>query len=201
MYAKIDDNNNVVMFPYSLADFQRDFPNVSVPPNPNPSALAEFNVVDVIEGDKPTITKGQVLDPGFPTFNGVNWVSEWVVLDIDESELLAQQERYVLGARSRSREVTLTGYQPTLTFTPSDETVLQLNTMMIAAIIDDRLGVPIAEDTYPVRDSNKVVHELTRRQLLELYQKLIAYIKQVQRTGWALTRNDLDSPPPFPAGN
>lgn len=102
MYAKVFDNQ-IVQYPYSIAELRLDFPNTSFAIPLSLADLAEFGIVEVAQAEPPeynplthTVSEGQ---PAL--VNGV-WTQQWELQEKDLAQIkvelaaLATEHRWLI---------------------------------------------------------------------------------------------------------
>jgi hypothetical protein len=91
MYAKLKDGVTIDKYPYTLADLQADYPNVTFARPMTTQTLAKFNVV-VIMGTTPEYDPvTQYLEEKTPALIGTQWTQQWNVKNYDPETLTARQ--------------------------------------------------------------------------------------------------------------
>jgi hypothetical protein len=93
MYAKIV-NNQIIRFPYNSMELRAENPNISFPLHMSDEQLITFNMLPVIEQEKPIIDRFSVatLDTLPKLVNG-QWVLQWVVTAKTAETLALEDER------------------------------------------------------------------------------------------------------------
>ena len=88
MYLKTDENDNVIEYPYSIAQLKRENPSTSFPQNPSDDVLAGFNVYRV-NRETLAATNTQVIDYATtPTKNSDGfWILAGTVRDKTDAEI------------------------------------------------------------------------------------------------------------------
>ena len=85
MYLKLPDT-----YPYSLADFRSDNPQVSVRDNPSDETLAEFGLVPVQPAIQPTVDYTLNVVAQTPRLIDGEWVEAWA-LEAASDEQIAER--------------------------------------------------------------------------------------------------------------
>ena len=100
MYAKII-NNQIVRFPYNSMELRAEHPNMSFPLHMSDEQLATFNMLPVIEQERPTVDRFSVatLDAA-PTLVNGQWILQWVVTAKTAEALALEDERKVHEVRA-----------------------------------------------------------------------------------------------------
>lgn len=84
MFVKVDDKDNVLQYPYSVASLRIDFPNVSFPADFNDEAINELGVYRVESAERPSYddTVKKLVD----SVELVNekWVQKWLTENVNE---------------------------------------------------------------------------------------------------------------------
>lgn len=81
-------NSDVAVYPYSIAAFRRDNPNVSTPINPTEETLSEFGVFLVQETARPEATSLQnVIELAPVLIDGV-WTQQWTVANATPEQVV-----------------------------------------------------------------------------------------------------------------
>lgn len=78
MYLKLK-NGLIEKYPYTVDDLRTDNINTSFPTEMPDERLLEWDMYPIIVTEPPTISEGQQLVEGTPTFNGVNWIQTWEI--------------------------------------------------------------------------------------------------------------------------
>lgn len=91
--VKTDGASTVVKYPYTIGDFKKEFPNVSLPPSPSTQQLAEFNLFRVTETVPPDPSDGitRTIIEVAPAFDGSVWVQTWGEEDASVDEQATRQ--------------------------------------------------------------------------------------------------------------
>lgn len=94
-YCKIDDDGNVLKYPYTFREMREDNPNRSVPRKILRSEAINFNAAPVVEGSKPNHDKKtqKLRLQTLPTFNGTEYILEYEVVDLTADERTALEEK------------------------------------------------------------------------------------------------------------
>jgi ABC-type Fe3+-hydroxamate transport system substrate-binding protein len=85
-YAKIN-NNQIVKYPYTLQDLQKDYPNVSFPYDPDRKTLKAYGADVVLETNIPVVQYYQNVSEGAPIFSSGYWKQTWVVTNKPAKEV------------------------------------------------------------------------------------------------------------------
>jgi len=92
MHAKII-NGQLIQFPYNFMDLRGDYPNVSFPIDLPDAQLATFNMVRVIEQERPVVDRFHIVtQKDMPDLVDGQWVLQWVVTAKTEEELAIDTE-------------------------------------------------------------------------------------------------------------
>ena len=92
MYIKLDDNNEVLKFPYNPKELKRENPNTSFPARVSDSLLESYNVVKVHVNKTPNYDhETQFLVDSAPYNEAGNWYIDKVVENFSEIEI---QQRF-----------------------------------------------------------------------------------------------------------
>ena len=91
MYALIE-NNQVVRYPYYLAEIRKQNPNVSIPDSPKDADMELLGVFRVFNSTPPAIGSAQVLVEGAPAYavENARWEQVWFARDKTAKELAAE---------------------------------------------------------------------------------------------------------------
>lgn len=129
MYIKVNSDNSIHTFPYSLTDLKSDNPTVSFPRKLTSSLLADWNVY-IVRTDIPDHDdRYQTVTPSdTPVLVDGTWVLSYSVSNLSESEasentrstrdsLLEDTDVYALSDRTMSSEMT--AYRQALRDIPS----------------------------------------------------------------------------------
>jgi hypothetical protein len=104
MYVKIT-NGTPSKYPYSIEDFRKDNPNVSIPATLDDAYLAEWGVYTVTDTPEPTYNRAtHRLVWGTPTLINGQWTHTWesVLLSAEEQQnMTVSQENSVRYQRNR----------------------------------------------------------------------------------------------------
>lgn len=84
-YAKLKDGN-VELYPYTITDLRRAYPNVSFPPEMSDEELAQFDVVQVTPTEQPVIDYTKNLSR-WAEKQGAVWVEVWTITDATPEEI------------------------------------------------------------------------------------------------------------------
>ena len=78
IYAKVDNSNTIVKYPYIHRTLREDNPNVSFPLSAltNPETRSTYNVVEVDEVERPVKLGWNVVEET-PTLDGSQWRQSW----------------------------------------------------------------------------------------------------------------------------
>lgn len=106
MYALIE-NNQVVRYPYYLAEIRKQNPNVSIPDSPKDADMELLGVFRVFNSTPPAVSSAQVLVEGAPAYavENTRWEQVWFARDKTAEELaaeaLALQQEIVQATQAR----------------------------------------------------------------------------------------------------
>lgn len=97
MYVKINQDNNIETFPYSLSSLKKDYPNVSMPKNLDESVLAQFDVFKISYEPRPVISEStqKITQKTNPELVEGVWTLGWDVIEkteLEKTEYLASIE-------------------------------------------------------------------------------------------------------------
>lgn len=93
MYAKV--NNGVVeVYPYTIDDLRRDYPNTSFPNDFTPEVLRYLSMVRVIVTGCPDVDYTKTVSEGVPQFVSERnrWEQNWIVTDATAEEITARTD-------------------------------------------------------------------------------------------------------------
>jgi hypothetical protein len=84
MFVKVDDKDNILQYPYSLANLRLDFPNVSFPADVNDGSINELGVYRVEATERPSYDS--VVKTLVDSVELVNekWVQKWLIENVSE---------------------------------------------------------------------------------------------------------------------
>lgn len=85
MYALIKAEK-VDTYPYSIGQFQRDNPRVSLPRTPTRAQLEELGIFEVIASPKPQAKYNEVVEESLPVKSGSSWTQVWSVRSASKAE-------------------------------------------------------------------------------------------------------------------
>lgn len=87
MYALIE-NGKIAKYPYSLGEYRRDNPQVSLPSAPTEETLESIGLAIVVETEQPTYNEAtQAVEELTPIKQNGAWVQKWAVRALTEAEL------------------------------------------------------------------------------------------------------------------
>lgn len=91
MYALIE-NNQVVRYPYYLAEIRKQNPNVSIPDSPKDADMELLGVFRVFNSTPPAVSSAQVLVEGAPAYavENTRWEQVWFARDKTSEEIAAE---------------------------------------------------------------------------------------------------------------
>lgn len=98
MLVKIDDNNNVVQYPYTFANLRADFPNVSFPDDWNESTVNYFGAYTVQPTERPSVDYMTSRLTESVEFINEKWTQVWTVEQISE-------ESAIINARAKRQSL------------------------------------------------------------------------------------------------
>ena len=86
-------DGDVLQYPYTVADFRREHPNVSIPKDPTAAQLAEFDLYKVGPGSRPPSDLAyDVVEDAEPIeVTPNNWVRSWSTVPVSAEELARRQ--------------------------------------------------------------------------------------------------------------
>lgn len=93
MYALIK-NSLVSKFPYSIQEFRRDNPQISLPVEPTIQQLAEVGVCEVTLVPEPQVAFDKVTEGNQVTWLNGAWVQTWTIRDATEVELIHKKTAF-----------------------------------------------------------------------------------------------------------
>ena len=99
MYVKINNNNQIDVFPYSINQLKLDNSNTSFPSSISDEMLASYNVYAVTSIEPPEITLTQyVTRNAMPNYNNGRWEISYSVNDMsaEEAENVIRETRHEL---------------------------------------------------------------------------------------------------------
>ena len=99
MYVKINNNNQIDVFPYSINQLKLDNSNTSFPSSISDEMLASYNVYAVTSIEPPEITLTQyVTRNALPNYNNGRWEISYSVNDMsaEEAENVIRKTRHEL---------------------------------------------------------------------------------------------------------
>jgi len=99
MYVKINNNNQIDVFPYSINQLKLDNSNTSFPSSISDEMLASYNVYAVTSIEPPEITLTQyVTRNALPNYNNGRWEISYSVNDMsaEEAENVIRETRHEL---------------------------------------------------------------------------------------------------------
>lgn len=84
MFVKVDDKDNILQYPYSLANLRLDFPTVSFPADVNDGSINELGVYRVEATERPSYDN--VVKTLVDSVELVNekWVQKWLIENVSE---------------------------------------------------------------------------------------------------------------------
>lgn len=87
IYVTVDKQQ----YPYTLREYKRENPNVSVPQEPTEAQLQELGIYLVVDTPRPADELGKVVEEKTPVLiNGI-WTQKWEVRDATPAEVSEQQ--------------------------------------------------------------------------------------------------------------
>lgn len=97
-------NSTPVIYPYSLSNLYRDFPQVSFPENPSGETLAKYGVFPVESVPPPahdeSSQKAVEIDPVY--VNGT-YKQAWLIVNLTPEEIVAKNAVYITAEEFRNR--------------------------------------------------------------------------------------------------
>lgn len=92
MYALIE-NQSVVQYPYTIAQFRASQPNTSFPPDISDAELADYGVVRVVATGQPTYNRlTQNCIELTPVYVNDRWEQNWTVVSASAAEIAARKQ-------------------------------------------------------------------------------------------------------------
>jgi argonaute-like protein implicated in RNA metabolism and viral defense len=93
MFVKVDEKNNILKYPYSLANLRMDFSNISFPSDVNDESINHLGVYRVQPSARPTYDG--VISKLVDTVELINeqWVQVWITENVDIESAKANVRR------------------------------------------------------------------------------------------------------------
>lgn len=99
MYAKVE-NQQIVKYPYTLADLQKDHPNTSFASDMAEQHLLEFGMIPVKATEQPAVDHTKNIVETNPVYIEGEWHQSWTVEDAIAGEIEVRIERRAAEMRS-----------------------------------------------------------------------------------------------------
>ena len=119
MYVKIKDNN-IERYPYSLSDFRREFPNISIPDEIPINLQIELGVFKVRSIPRPNSEIDDYIE-SYPINNFGFWEQSWVARQLSPIELAERIEKKWEQVRELRDQILAETDQTQLPDRPIDE--------------------------------------------------------------------------------
>jgi len=102
LYVKLDENRNIVKYPYLLSHFQLEFPDIKI------NSLSEIESVNLEKNHiypvqlhtPPDTTTNQKLQMANPLFVDGKWHQEWEIRNLTEQEIETRDYKLSLNRRA-----------------------------------------------------------------------------------------------------
>lgn len=96
--VKTNESNELLQYPFSLAELRKEFPSVSFPSVPTSEDLAPFNCF-IVRETAPPANLSKLTHDLVPhvTFSNEEWVETWSLEPVSEEEASRRNEAHVKG--------------------------------------------------------------------------------------------------------
>lgn len=89
----ISTNHSPPKFPYTLEEFDKENPNITLPENPSDEILASVGLYKVQSTQSPAYDSlTQLAKPSFPALVDGQWIQQWVIEDLTPEQIATAQE-------------------------------------------------------------------------------------------------------------
>ena len=156
MYAKLDEEGAVAIYPYTLTQLRADNPYTSFTQYPSAEELAPFNTVIVNLSPQPNVPYTETVTEGTPVLELGAWRQDWVVTEATEQEIADREAVIRAGISAQAKAMLVESdwsEQPSVrntAFTPHLTNGGDFDTYRLAlrAIV---IGNPLTVESWPVR--------------------------------------------------